>query len=299
MIINSLDKINFRLKESHDFSWLTKYGTAFSVFDETGSGCIGIGMQNKDRKVFCKIAGVDTVFAEISPQESVTALKNAVKIYDDLRHPNLIKLIEHYSYKQFYVAVFEWASGECLFDHWNFEKYSENPLLKSPKERFFNLPIEKKLKTADVLFSFLQSTADKGYVAVDFYDGSIIYDFETDKTAICDIDLFLKRPVMNTMGEEWWGTKRLKAPEEYISGADIDEQTNIFTLGAMLFDFFGYFSDKDIENRRNENRFLPCSIDKFQLNASKYMTLLNAVEPDRSKRYKTISQFWHSWKNGF
>ena len=60
MIINKLDSIEFRLKELHDFTWLKKYGTAFWVVDETGSGCICIGMEDAERKYFCKIAGVNT-----------------------------------------------------------------------------------------------------------------------------------------------------------------------------------------------------------------------------------------------
>lgn len=299
MILNSLDKVTFRLNEHHDFSWLKKYGTAFTAFDETGSGCIGIGMENNGKKVFCKIAGVNTVFAEIPPQESVEALKKALTVYSDLRHPNLIKLIEHYPYDQFYVAVFEWENGDCLFDHWNFEKYySENSTIKSPKEKFYELPVKEKLKTADVLFSFLKLAADKGYTAVDFYDGSIIYDFETGKTVICDVDLFMKRPIVNTMGEKWWGTKRVKAPEEYILGADIDEQTNVFTLGALLFDFFGSFTDEDIEMRYRDNRFVPCGIERWQLDEIRYRALIKAVDPDKNKRYKTISRFWDSWKSG-
>ncbi len=254
-------------------------------------------MRNNDKKVFCKIAGVNPVFAEVPPQESIEALKKAVGVYQDLHHSNLTKLIEHYPYNQFYVAVFEWENGDCLFDHWNFEKYySKNSTIKSPKEKFYELPIKEKLQTADVLFSFLKLAAEKGYTAVDFYDGSIIYDFITGKTVICDVDLFMKRPVVNTMGEKWWGTKRIKAPEEYILGAEIDEQTNVFTLGAILFDFFGSFSNEDIEKRYRENRFVPCSIECWQLDEVKYRVLMKAVNPDRSKRYQTISQFWDSWK---
>ena len=40
-----LDSITFRLKEQRDFSWLKKYGKAFWCVDETGSGCICIGME--------------------------------------------------------------------------------------------------------------------------------------------------------------------------------------------------------------------------------------------------------------
>ena len=202
MKINKLDEIEFRLKESYDFTWLKRYGTAFWAVDETGSGCVCIGMQKEDKRFFCKIAGVNTLEADVSPEESVQILKQAVSIYRDLEHPNLIKLVETYEYEKFYVAVFEWADGECLFDHWNFEKYQRNPLLKSPKQRFVELPIYKKMKCVDVLFSFLQSVNERGYVAVDFYDGSIMYDFENDGTSICDTDFFKKAPVVNNMGKD-------------------------------------------------------------------------------------------------
>lgn len=55
---------------------------------------------------------------------------------------------------------------------------------------------------------------------------------------ICDIDFFRNAPVINDKVIEWFGTKRLKAPEEYIEGSVTDKQTNIFTLGALIFEFF-------------------------------------------------------------
>lgn len=295
MVINKLDSIEFRLKELQDFSWLKKYGTAFWVVDETGSGCICIGMKDGERKYFCKIAGVNTVEAEVSPKESVEILKEAVHLYYDLSHPNLIKIIEEYDYNQFYIAVFEWSNGECLFDHWNFEKYQRDASIKSPKERFKELDVAKRLKAVDVLFSFLQNVNQKGYVAVDFYDGSIMYDFLTDKITICDIDFFKKAPVVNDRGVEWFGTKRLKAPEEYTEGSAIDEQTNIFTLGALIFEFFGSFSDEEIRQRYCNNRFVPCSLTDWQLSEESYRVASKAVSLTKRERYLTFSEFLYEW----
>lgn len=297
MIINKLDSVEFRLKELHDFTWLKKYGTAFWVVDETGSGCVCIGMEDAERKYFCKIAGANTVEAEISPQESIRILKEAVYLYYHLAHPNLIKIIEEYDYEPFYVVVFEWADGECLFDHWNFDAYRKDPAVKSPNERFKELSIDKKLNAVDVLFSFLQNINQKGYVAVDFYDGSIIYDFISEKTTICDIDLFRKSPAVNDKGMDWFGTKRLKAPEEYIKGCAIDEQTNIFTLGALIFDFFGSFSEAEIQKRYCSNQFLPCSLDKWQLNEEGYKVALKAVNHNKSERYSSFAEFYSDWKD--
>lgn len=296
MKIIKLDSIEFRLKESHDFHWLKKYGRAFWVVDETGSGCICIGMENGDRKYFCKIAGVDTIEAEVSPKESVQILKNAVHLYSVLEHPALVKVIEAYDHGSFYAVIFEWVNGECLFDHWNFEAYKKNPSIQNPKERFKNLPVSKKLKAVDILFSFLKKVNEKGYVAVDFYDGSIMYDFLTDKTTICDIDLFRKAPVVNDIGAEWFGTKRFKAPEEYRKGSVIDEQTNLFTLGALIFDFFGTFSSKEMEQRYISNQFLPCSRSNWQLNEKSYQTALKAVCPLKTERYMTFAEFYDEWK---
>ncbi len=297
MVINRIDNVEFKLQELHDFSWLKKYGTAFWVVDETGSGCVCIGMEDADKKYFCKIAGVNTVEADVSPTESVELLKKAVLLYPDLEHPNLIKLIEAYDYKQFYVAVFEWAEGECLFDHWNFEKYTADVSIKSPKEKFKELPIHTRLMAIDVLFSFLKSVNEKGYVAVDFYDGSIMYDFTTDKTILCDIDLFRKAPVINDKGIEWFGTKRLKAPEEYDEGSFIDEQTNLFTLGALIFEFFGDFSNEEVRQRYRNNQFLPCTYSNWQLNKESYQVATKAVNQKKSERYLTFSDFWKEWKN--
>lgn len=48
-----------------------------------------------------------------------------------------------------------------------------------------------------------------------------MYDFSTDKTTICDVDFFKKAPVINDKGVEWFGTKRFKAPEEYIKAINL------------------------------------------------------------------------------
>lgn len=296
MVVNKIDGVSFRLKKLRDFSWLNRYGTAFCAIDETGSGCICIGMQKADTKYFCKIAGVETVEAEVSPQQSVETLKNSVQLYADLQHPNLTRIIEHYEYGDMYIVVYNWAEGECLFDHWNFEKYKKNPSLKSPATRFEELPIKSKLDSVEILFSFLETVSSAGYVAVDFYDGSIMYDFSTGATTICDIDFFKKKPVVNNMGQEWWGTKRLKAPEEYMLGAKINEDTNVFTLGALIFDFFGEFTDAEIANRCDKNQFFPCIPDKWKLNEDSYCVALRATRMTRRERYQTISEFHSAWK---
>lgn len=295
MVTQSIDNISFQLNESCDFSFLSKYGKVFCVFDKNDSGNISFGMKNGNLKYFIKVAGVKTAESGRDTQEAVEALKNAMPVYEILKHPVLIELIEYYELKDLYIAVFQWAEGDCLFDHWNFEKYAMNPQLQSPKSRFRQLSIKKRLKSVRTMFEFLVHVERKGYVAVDFYDGSIMYDFNSDTTTICDIDFFRKKPTLNNMGEEYWGTKRLKAPDEYTYGAVIDGATNVFTLGALIFHFFGSYSEADIGQMYKSNGFFPCSLGKWELNKEAYEVTLKAVNKDRSGRYQTMSDFFRAW----
>ena len=111
-----------------------------------------------------------------------------------------------------------------------------------------------------------------------------------------NIDLFRKTPVVNDKGIDWFGTKRLKAPEEYIEGSAIDEQTNIFTLGALIFEFFGRFSEEEIQQRYRSNQFSPCSIDKWQLSEESYKVATQAVNLNKNERYQTFAEFCDDWK---
>lgn len=289
-----IDGIPYRLKKETDLSFLKQYGRCFRVFDETGSGCISFGMEKGNEKYFVKTAGADTLYGEVTPQESVVLLKNAAVIYEDLKGEPLILLKEKYSFNDLYVTVFAWAEGECLFDHWNFEYYKAHPDVLSPRKRFRLLPLPEKLKTAERILCFLERTAEKGYTAVDFYDGSLLYDFETEKLTVCDIDLFRHGPQINDQGEGWFGTKRLKAPEENETGALIDEVTNVFTAGALLMDLFS--TETTEKKRYDKGMFIPDEKQYYTGSDASYEVLMKAVSYERSERWQTIREFHEAWR---
>lgn len=288
MIKQVIDGIEFKLREYQDFNWLKNYGNIFSVIDETGSDCISFGVEKDNKKYFFKIAGAKTVEAEISETKSIKLLKEAVIKYKEIKHENLIKLVDAFDYNEFYVVIYEYAEGLCLFDHWNFDRYEKTKKI-TPMMKYKSLSIDKRLNVVYKLFSFFESFIIAGYVAVDFYDSSIIYNFETDEVTFCDIDLFRKMPTINDLGKDYFGTKRLKAPEENELGAVIDEKTSLFTLGAIIFDMFSKTSN--IEERYSKGVFIPNRLDEFELNNDVYEVLLKATDYDRNKRYKTLKEF--------
>lgn len=105
-----------------------------------------------------------------------------------------------------------------------------------PEQRaaFFALPLDARLRVEDDLIDFLLCTHARGYVAVDFYDGSVLYDRAAGHALFCDVDCFARKPFVNRMGR-LWGSSRFMAPEEFTLGAQIDERTNVYLAGCMAF----------------------------------------------------------------
>lgn len=147
--------------------------------------------------------------------------------------------------------------------------------------RFMLLPVDARLTVFRDILRFFEYIAVKNYVAIDFYDGSIMYDFENGKTTICDIDFFRKKPCINDMGR-MWGSSLFQSPEEYQLGAVIDEITNVYTIGATAFALFGEY---------NRTR------DKWQLSDELFEVAARAISDDRSQRQQSIRQFIDEWRN--
>lgn len=300
IIEQQIDGIHYKLREEVDFTFLNIFGEVFCVFDQNDSGNISFGVENKrGKKYFIKVAGARTVESVHTPNEAVNSLKQTVKIYEDLKHNSLIELVSTGSQDSLFYTVFNWSEGECLFDHWNFSKYKADPSIQTPIMKFKQLSIEKKLEVAQKILSFITYVEVKGYMAVDFYDSSLIYDFEKDILTICDIDLFKKKPAKNNLGLEYPGTKRMKAPEEYECDADIDSKTNVFTIGALFFHIFGNYSKSTIKRMYEENRLIHLEQKDWSLAPELHDVALKAVQYDRTERYHSVKDFKIAWQAEF
>ncbi|EES73118.1 hypothetical protein POTG_02218, partial [Paenibacillus sp. oral taxon 786 str. D14] len=148
------------------------------------------------------------------------------------------------------------------------------------REKFMQLPEPAKLEVFNDILDFHIHIAGRGYVAIDFYDGCVLYDFAANKTILCDIDLYAKSPYINTMGR-MWGSSRFMSPEEFTLGAVIDEVSNVYVMGAAAFALFGGETDR--------------SIEKWRLNDECYEVALRAVSEDRSKRQQSLLELKWEW----
>lgn len=140
------------------------------------------------------------------------------------------------------------------------------------------MSIEKRLDSLNKIFEFQKYAESKGYIAIDLYDGSIMYDFKKDITKICDIDFYHKGAILNNLGKNFWGSSRFKSPEENIKGAIIDEKSNVYTLGALAFGLLG----KELNH----------SLDKWSASEELYYIALKAVNSKREERYNSVAEFF-------
>ena len=268
--IQYIDGIPFKLKTPFDFSFLHKYGKVFKIYDNQDSGNICFGVADNENKYFVKFAGAPTERACVSIEEAVANLKRTVPVYRDLAHHTLVKLINAEEIGNGFAMIFEWVDAECM--HW---------MYPSAREKFMQMPIESKLQVFEDILDFHAHVVNQGYVAIDFYDGSIMYDFNNEKTIICDIDFYSKMPYINNMGR-MWGSSRFMSPEEYELGAVIDEITNVYTMGATAFALFGDEHDRCIE--------------KWKLSEKLFHVAKKAVSDERDQRQQSIKQLIEEWR---
>ena len=268
-MVQEIDGVEFRMGEPFDFGFLERFGRVFKVFDDQDSGNICFGTERDGKRYFVKFAGARTARCPGEPGEAVERLKASVPVYRELCHPNLIRLIEAGDMGGGFGMVFEWALGDCMG-----RMYPEG------HERFMALPLEARTEVFHRVLDFLEYVHSRGYLAVDFYDGIIMYDFESGKTTVCDVDFFVKKPYVNTMGR-MWGSAIFMSPEEFRMGAEIDEVTNVYTAGAMAFALLGNYS--------REREDWPLGDGLFEL-ASR------AVSDDRDRRPKSIRELRESWR---
>lgn len=267
--LQNIDGIPYKLKAPYDFSFLKRYGEVFKVYDDQDSGNICFGVRNGEERLFIKFAGAPTARYEGKSEEAIAGLKSAVKVYEDLRHSHLVKLIRAEEVGGGCAAIFEWSDGECM-----------GKMYPRSRGKFMQLPDSTRIDVFRDILDFHIHVAEKGYVAIDFYDGSILYDFSKEKTLICDIDLYAKRPYINTMGR-MWGSSRFMSPEEFREGAVIDEITNVYVMGSAAFALFGGEKDR--------------SFSKWRLSEALYDVALKAVSDEREKRHGSLVEFKRDW----
>lgn len=212
-------------------AWLSSTGEIFAVIRGHDSGCTSYGLVNERGRWFVKVAFGD----DVGQLESTVAFHSVVK------HATIVPLVATFPVRQGEcpgrAVVYPWVDGEILND-----PFAPGSLPHaepaSALSRFRALCVVRVLTALDAIYTAHEEVARRGHVAVDFYDGCVMYDFETAQVRLVDLDMYRPGPYVLDRDRQF-GSRRFMAPEEFARGAVIDERTTVFTLGRAARVFLG------------------------------------------------------------
>lgn len=207
-------------------------GHVFATFDDRtqDSGHISYGVLGADgRRRFVKTAGNSGASPGGIPRhERVEALRRAAAIQDDVAHPAFVPV----------EAVVEASDGVLIVHDW-----FDGELLRSPAgkrddpgeacSRFRALPFAEVAAALDTIVDVHAALEHAGWIAGDFYDGCLMYDFGSREIKLIDLEYYRPGPFVNDVGR-LPGSLRFMAPEELAKGARIDARTTVYNVGRML-----------------------------------------------------------------
>jgi hypothetical protein len=207
--------------------YLHRIGTVFAQFgaDTVDSGNVSYGVEPGDTRYFVKTAGDPArTTAALSHPERVELLRTAVRLASTIEHPTLPAYHGTLESLDGPMLVYSWSDGEHLgTDH----SARNDPA--TAFQRFRALPVPAILAALDLIYDLHAQLTQAGWVAGDFYDGTLMYDFKNQRLTVMDLDSYQLGAYRNNMGR-MFGSSRFMAPEECELGALIDQRTTLFVM---------------------------------------------------------------------
>ncbi len=207
---------------------LDEVGHVFRVFDQQDSGCVSFGVQVGERRWFVKTA--------TSPA-AARSLEQALRVHGAVHHPAVLAPVHvlREGAAAWPVLVYPWLDGEVLYhatvapDGTATSASRREP--GHPMARFRALPLIAVRAAVDLVLEAHRAVDDAGLVAVDLYDGCLMYDFAAGRLTLIDLDEY--RPGPFTTTDRLPGSTRFMAPEERAAGRTVDRRTTVFRLGRV------------------------------------------------------------------
>jgi serine/threonine-protein kinase len=256
--------------------YLRSRGSFFAEFGALtqDSGNVSYGVEVEGRRYFVKTAGRPEAAGSLPHDGRVALLRNAVEVARSLDHPALVPLRAVIESPHGPLLVYDWVDGELLGVD---RARREDPA--TAHQRFRALPPRQIVAALDAVYDLHAQLAGVGWVAADFYDGALVYDFERRRIHAVDLDNYHRGPFTNAMGR-MFGSTRFMSPEEFQLGATIDERTTVFNLGRTAAVFL---SDGTLERA------------PFRGVDAQHAVVVAACSPEPRDRCPSVAAFVSDW----
>ncbi|NXY93912.1 serine/threonine protein kinase [Streptomyces sp. BR123] len=204
-------------------TYVADVGTIFRTFADQDSGCVSYGVLVDGRRWFVKSA---------STPAAVSSLRRAVSVHQAVSHPVITPLLHSITTDEGLVLVYPWVPGEVLY-HPTRSRSGGRTAPGNPMARFRRLPLPDVHAALDAVLGAHLAVEAAGLVAVDLYDGCMLYDFDERRMRLCDLDEYRQGP-FTLDADRLPASSRYMAPEEFVRGSVIDVRTTVFNLGRAL-----------------------------------------------------------------
>jgi len=145
--------------------------------------------------------------------------------------------------------------------------HGENLGTVAARGRFQSLPLSERITAVSSVLDALAALGDAGFMIVDWYEGTMIYDYAQKRIWLFDWELCRKGGGFTLEMDSNYGSSRLMAPEEFVRGSWLDQRTIVFNLGRYVL------------------LTLPELADTLA------SILARATDPARAERYASIHEF--------
>lgn len=202
--------------------WPATLGTVFTVLDQQDSGNVSFGVDLSHSRLFVKCS--------TTPAATAT-LHGALRLHRAVQHPAIVAPVASAAFADGSVAVVHpWHDGEVLSSP---RGHAGRAARFSAWSRFRVLPQARVRAAIDTLLAAHVAVEAAGFVAVDLYDASLLYDFRRQVLRLVDLDEYRPGPFVLD-ADRLPGSSRFMAPEELVRGARIDTRTTVFVLGRAI-----------------------------------------------------------------
>lgn len=251
--------------------YLGRVGEVFQAFPEQDSGCVSYGVRLLD--------GARWFVKEAATDRGRHSLERAWAFHRAVRHRAIVPQVHRIAVGRDGAAVvMPWREGEVLYPAM-VGGWRDRRGPGSPMARFRALPISRVLAAFERVLDAHLAVEVAGHVAVDFYDGALLYDFGGDVVHLVDLDEYRPGPFV-VEEERLPGSRRFMAPEEFVCGAVIDTRTTVFTLGRTA----RLLLDAGDEERA------------WRGTPAQQAVIVRATRSDPEERFEDVHRFADAWR---
>ncbi len=213
--------------------------------------------------------------------EAIRWLESARRFHADVKHAAIPTVVQSTRTATGMCLVEEWGPGEILRDGYDDAVLPpDHP--KSASRRFLSLDVNEIVDAVGQIIDAHVAVASAGYVAVDLYDGCVLYDFSTRTVRLVDLDHYRPGPyVLDT--DRQLGSSSYMAPEEFWRGATIDERTMVYTLGRVALVYLGCARESE------------ASREQFRGTDEQFKAASKASAAEPNDRVRSVSELQSSW----